>query len=263
MMMPPNKMRNRLSVPVMARLGAVAFFAFCLVGIFAGASAEAQEPTWVTDSFSGCRSWDPYGNYFTPTSYIWVGGCEGADNSAAGPGVVVMTDSYGVAVVPQKVTGKDNSDFLAYNENGSIAFESAHYGYPGPGHAGERMIVVSVADPSNCREFRYRDGETQLVGAFDDRTLHADPLYATATAIDEEVWTSLAPQKLIAAAENSLARGWTFGAALLYIKVIEFHPNSPEARAAQDGLARIKGEDPRMALLAQRLHMLVDSGTSL
>lgn len=247
----------------MARLRALVFLAFCLVGLFAGAAAEAQEPAWVTDSFSGCRSWDPYGSYFTPTSYIWVGACGGADNSAAGPGVVVMTDSYGVAVVPQKVTGKDNSDFLAYNENGSIAFESAHYGYPGPGHEGERMIVVSAADPSNCQEFRYLDGKNQLVGAYDDRTLHADSLYATTTAIDEEVWTSLAPQKLIAAAENSLARGWTFGAALLYIKVIEFHPNGPEARAAQNGLARIKGKDPHMAVLAQRLHMLVNSGTSL
>jgi hypothetical protein len=29
---------------------------------------------------------------------------------------------------------------------------------------------------------------------------------------------SLAPRKLIAAAENSLERGWTFGAALLYIR---------------------------------------------
>jgi hypothetical protein len=262
-MMPPNKMRNRLLHSVMARLRALGFFAFCLAGVFAGATAEAQEPEWVTDSFSGCRSWDPYGNYFTPASYIWVGGCEGADNSAAGPGVVVMTDSYGVAVVPQKVTGKDNSDFLAYNENGSIAFESAHYGFPGPDHEGERMIVVSAGDPTNCREFRYRGGENQLVGAYDDRALRADSLYATTTAIDEEVWTSLAPQKLIAAAENSLARGWTFGAALLYIKVIEFHPNGPEARTAQEGLTRIKEKDPHVAVLARRLHMMVNSGTSL
>ena len=77
---------------------------------------------------------------------------------------------------------------------------------------GERMIVVSAADPSSCREFRYQDGKNQLVNTYDDRTLRADSLYAATTAIDEEVWASLAPQKLIAAAENSLGRGWTFGA---------------------------------------------------
>jgi hypothetical protein len=174
-----------------------------------------------------------------------------------------MTDSYGVSVVPQKVAGKDNSDFLAYNENGSIAFESAHYGFPGPGYDGERMIVVSVVDPSDCREFRYQDGKTHLVSTYDDRTLHADSLYAATTAIDEETWASLAPQKLILAADNSLARGWSFGAALLYIKVIEFHPNSPEARAAQEGLARIKATDPHTAVVARLLHMMVNSGTSL
>jgi len=234
-----------------------------LVAAFIAAAAEAQEPGWVTDSFSGCRSWDPYGDFFTEKSYIWIGACAGPDNIAAGPGVVVMTDSYGVAVVPQRVAGKDNSDFLAYNENGSIAFESAHYGFPGPGHDGERMIVVSAADPSSCREFRYQDGKNQLVNTYDDRILRADSLYAATTAIDEEVWASLAPQKLIAAAENSLGRGWNFGAALLYIKVIEFHPNSPEARAAQDGLARVKAKDPHTAVVARLLHMMVNSGTSL
>ena len=125
------------------------------------------------------------------------------------------------------------------------------------------MIVVSAADPSSCREFRYQDGQSQLVNTYDDRTLRADLLYATTTAIDEEVWASLAPRKLIAAAENSLERGWTFGAALLYIKVIEFHPNSPEARAAQGGLARIKAKDPHTAVVARLLHMMVNSGTSL
>ena len=234
-----------------------------LVGAVTGTAAEAHEPGWVTDSFSGCRSWDPYGDFFTEKSYIWIGACEGPDNIAAGPGVVVMTDSYGVSVVPQKVAGKDNSDFLAYNENGSIAFESAHYGFPGPGYDGERMIVVSAADPSDCREFRYQDGKTNLVSTYDDRTLHADSLYAATTAIDEQVWTSLPPQKVIAAADNSLARGWIFGAALLYIKVIEFHPNGPEARAAQEGLTRIKEKDPHVAVLARRLHMMVNSGTSL
>jgi hypothetical protein len=234
-----------------------------LVGACVGTAAEAEEPGWVTDSFSGCRSWDPYGGVFTPASYMWVGACEGADNSAAGPGVVVMTDSYGVAVVPQRVTGKDNSDFLAYNENGSIAFESAHYGFPGPGYEGERMIVVSAADPSSGREFRYLNGKNHLVNTYDDRALHGDPLYLATTAIDEEVWTSLAPPKLIAAAENSLERGWSFGAALLYIKVIEFHPNSPEAHTAQDGLARIKAKDPHAAVVARLLHMMVNTGTSL
>src|SRR5262249_32482433 len=164
---------------------------------------------------------------------------------------------------PQKVTGKDNSDFLTYNESGSIAFESAHYGYPGRGHEGERMIVISAADPSNCREFRYLDGENHLVGVYEETTLHADSLYITTTAIDEEVWASLAPQKLIAAAENSLARGWAFGAALLYIKVIEFHPNDPEARAAKEGLAGIKARIPHIAAVARRLHALVNTGTSL
>jgi hypothetical protein len=259
----PNEVWNLLLRLLVAIHRPLAILALALVGAFAGAAAMAQEPGWVTDSFSGCRSWDPYGGYFSETSYIWVGTCEGADNIAAGPGVVVMTDSYGVAVVPQKVTGKDNSDFLAYNENGSIAFESAHYGFPGPGHEGERMIVVSAADPSTCREFRYLDGNNHLVNTYDDGTLRADSLYATTTAIDEAVWTSLPPQRLIAAAENSLARGWTFGAALLYIKVIEFHPNGPEARAAQDGLARIKEKDPHVAVLARRLHMMVNSGTSL
>jgi hypothetical protein len=240
--------------------------AILLLGLIApcmGASARAQEPGWVTDSFSGCRSWDPYGSYFTASNYIWVGVCEGPDNVATGPGAVVMTDSYGVAVVPQKVAGKDNSDFLAYNEAGSVAFQSAHYGFPGPGYADERMIVVSAADPSSCREFRYVDGENRLVGVYDDTTLHADSLYAKVTAVDEEVWTSLPPQKLIAAAEDSLARGWVFGAALLYIKVIEFHPNGPEARAAQDGLTQIKAKDPHMAVVARRLHMMVNRGTSL
>lgn len=217
----------------------------------------------MTDSFSGCRSWDPYGGSFTATSFLWVGACEGSDKMAVGPGVVVMTDTYGVAVVPQKVAGKDNSDFLVYNENGSIAFQSAHYAYPGPGHDGERMIVADAADPSDCREFRYQGGENQLVATYDDKRLHADPLYASATAVDEEVWTSVAPQKLIAAAESSLARGWSFGAALLYIKVIEFHPNDPEASAAQDGLTRIKARAPHIAVLARRLHMMVNRGTSL
>jgi len=262
-MMLPNEVRNLLLPPAMAIHRPLAILALVLIGAFVGAAATAQEPGWVTDSFSGCRSWDPYGGYFTETSYIWVGACASADNIAAGPGVVVMTDSYGVAVIPQKVTGKDNSDFLAYNENGSIAFESAHYGFPGPGHEGERLIVVSAADPSNCREFRYLNSENRLVGAYDEKTLHADSLYVTTTAIDEEVWTSLAPQKLIAAAEDSLSRGWTFGAALLFIKVIEFHPNAPEARAAQDGLARIKEQDPHVAVLARRLHLMVNSGTSL
>ncbi len=262
-MMPPNEMRNPRLRRGMEKRRPLAILALCLFGALVGATAAAEEPGWVTDSFSGCRSWDPYGGYFTETSYIWIGACAGADNSAAGPGVVVMTDSYGVAVVPQKVTGKDNSDFLAYNENGSIAFESAHYGFPGPVHEGERLIVVSAADPSNCREFRYLNGENRLVGTYDDRTLHADSLYVTTTAIDEEVWTSLAPQKLIAAAEDSLSRGWTFGAALLFIKVIEFHPDAPEARAAQDGLARIKEKDPHVAVLARRLHKMVNSGTSL
>ena len=239
-------------------------FAVLLLGLVgAVGGAAAQEAHWATDSFSGCRSWDPYGDFFDDKSYIWIGACEGADNIAAGLGVVVMTDSYGVAVVPQKVTGKDNSDFLAYNENGSVAFESAHYGFPGPGHDGERMIVVSAAAPSECREFRYQDGKSQLVNTYDDRTLRADPLYAATTAIDEEVWASLAPQKLIAAAENSFGRGWDFGAALLYIKVIEFHPNSPEARAAQDGLARVKAKSPHMAVVARLLHKMVNSGTSL
>jgi hypothetical protein len=217
----------------------------------------------VTDSFSGCRSWDPYGNYFTKANYIWIGACTGADNTAAGPGVVVMTDSYGVAVVPQKVDGKDNSDFLAYNENGSVAFESAHYGLPGAGQDSDRMIVIDAADPSSCQEFRYRNGTNQVVATCDDKALHADPLYATTTAIDEEVWTSLAPRKLIAAAQNALARGWSFGAALLFIKVMEFHPGSAEAQAARDGLARIKASDPHVAALARRLHMMVNRGTSL
>jgi hypothetical protein len=247
----------------MKRHRPLAILTLCLSAAFAGANAKAEEPRWVTDSFSGCRSWDPYGSYFTQANYIWIGGCEGDDNSAAGPGVVVMTDSFGVAVVPQKVSGKDNSDFLAYNENGSIAFESAHYGFPGPGHEDERMIVVSAADPSSCREFRYVNGGNQLVGVYDETTLHADALYLRIAAVDEEVWTSLAPQKLLAAAETSLARDWSFGAALLYIKVIEFHPNGPEARAARDGLARIKTKDPHVAVLARRLHMMVNSGTSL
>jgi hypothetical protein len=260
----PDEMRNPLLRMTMARkLQPLAVLLLGLIGAGPGQTAAAQEPGWVTDSFSGCRSWDPYGGYFASTSFIWVGACAGPDDIAAGPGVVVMTDSYGVAVVPQKVSGKDNSDFLAYNENGSIAFQSAHYGFPGPGREGERMIVVSAADPSNAREFRYLDGGNHLVDTYDERTLHADALYVTTTAVDEEVWTSLVPQKLIAAAEDSLARGWSFGAALLYIKVIEFHPNGPEARAAQDGLARIKAKDPHVAGLARRLHMMVNSGTSL
>lgn len=241
----------------------LARLAFCLGAFVGGSAADAEGAGWVTDSFSGCRSWDPYGNYFTQANYIWVGACTGADNTAAGSGVVVMTDSYGVAVVPQKVDGKDNSDFLAYNENGSIAFESAHYGLPGAEHDSDRMIVIDATDPSTCQEFRYRDGVNQVVATYDDKTLHADPLYATTTAIDEEVWTSLAPQKLIAAAQNSLARGWTFGAALLYIKVIEFHPGSADVQAARDGLARIKASEPHVAALARRLHMMVTSGTSL
>jgi len=262
--MQSNDKRNPPLRMTMARTArTLAVLVLGLIGAFVGTAAEAEEPGWVTDSFSGCRSWDPYGSVFTPTSYIWIGACAGADNSAAGPGVVVMTDTYGIAVVPQRVTGKDNSDFLAYNENGSIAFESAHYGFPGPGHEGERMIVVSAADPSTGREFRYLDGKNHLVNTYDDRALHGDPLYLATTAIDEEVWTSLAPPKLIAAAENSLARGWSFGAALLYIKVIEFHPNSPEAHTAQDGLARIKAKDPHAAVVARLLHMMVNTGTSL
>jgi len=260
----PNDMRNPLLRMSMAtRHRTLAVLMLGLMGACVGATARAQEPGWVTDSFSGCRSWDPYGSFFTPDNYIWVGACEGPDNNAAGPGVVVMTDSYGVAVVPQKVTGKDNSDFLAYNENGSIAFESAHYGFPGPGNEYERMIVVSAADPSSCREFRYVDGANHLVGVYDETTLHADSLYVGTAAIDEEVWTGLAPRKLIAAAEDSLARGWAFGAALLYIKVIEFHPNGPEARTAREGLARIKGSEPHLAALARRLHEMVNSGTTL
>jgi len=259
----PDHARILLSRQAMTIHRALALLAFCSIAAVAGAAADAQEPGWVTDSFSGCRSWDPYGGSFTATSYLWVGACEGGDNIANGPGVVVMTDSYGVAVVPQKVAGKDNSDFLVYNENGSIAFQSAHYAYPGPGHEEERMIVVSAADPSDCREFRYQDGENRLVATYDDKRLHADPLYASATAVDEEVWTSVAPQKLIAAAESSLARGWSFGAALLYIKVIEFHPNDPEANAAREGLARIKAREPHIAVLARRLHMIVNRGTSL
>lgn len=241
----------------------LAILPLCLGVAPAGAAADAREPGWVTDSFSGCRSWDPYGSYFSQASYIWVGACEGADNIAAGPGAIVMVDSYGVAVVPQRVSGKDNSDFLAYNESGSIAFESARYGYPGPGHDGERMIVVSAADPSYCKEFRFLNGASQLVATFDDRALQADRLHAATVAIDEEVWASLSPRKLVAAAEESLRRGWIFGAALLYIKTVEFHPNSPEARAARDGLADIKKNDPHLAVLARRLHAMVNSGTSL
>ena len=224
----PNDMRNPLLRMSMAtRHRTLAVLMLGLIGACVGATARAQEPGWVTDSFSGCRSWDPYGSYFTPENYIWVGACGGPDKDAAGPGVVVMTDSYGVAVVPQKVTGKDNSDFLAYNENG------------------------------------YVDGANHLVGVYDETTLHADSLYVGAAAIDEEVWTGLAPRKLIAAAEDSLARGWAFGAALLYIKVIEFHPNGPEARTAREGLARIKGSEPHLAALARRLHEMVNSGTTL
>jgi len=234
-----------------------------IIGVCLGDAAEAQEPGWVTDTFSGCRSWDPYGGFFNPTRYIWVGACEGPDNTAAGLGVVVMVDSYGVAVIPQRVAGKDNSDFLAYNENGSVAYESAHYAFPGPGHEAERMIVVSATDSPNCREFRYADGENHVVGACDEATLHADSLYITTTAIDEQVWASLAPQKLVAAADTAVARGWSFGAALLYIKVMEFHPNVREASAARAGLARVKAQDPRAAAVAQRLHKMVNSGTSL
>jgi hypothetical protein len=73
----------------------------------------------------------------------------------------------------------------------------------------------------------------------------------------------MAPQKLIAAAENARARGWGFGAALLYVKVIEFHPNGPDTRAAREGLARIKANEPHLAALARRLHEMVNSGTSL
>src|SRR5215813_10414691 len=131
--------------------------ALCLGISVGGGTADAQEPGWVMDSFSHCRSWDPYGNYFNKANYIWVGACTGADGIATGPGAVIMTDSYGVAIVPQKVDGKDNSDFLVYNEAGSIAFGSAHYGFPGSGHDGERMIVMDAVDPSNCREFRYRN----------------------------------------------------------------------------------------------------------
>ena len=257
-------MRNPLLRMGMAtRHLTLAVLVFCLIGACAGATTRAQEPGWVTDSFSGCRSWDPYGSYFTPANYIWVGACEGPDNNAAGPGVVVMTNSYGVAVVPQKITGKDNSDFLAYNESGSIAFESAYYGFPGPGNEDERMIVVGAANPSSCREFRYVDGANHLVGVYDETILHADSLYVGTAAIDEEVWMSLAPQKLIAAAENARARGWGFGAALLYVKVIEFHPNGPDTRAAREGLARIKANEPHLAALARRLHEMVNSGTSL
>jgi len=234
-----------------------------LIGAYPGEAIGAQEPGWVTDTFSGCRSWDPYGGFFNSSNYIWIGACEGPDNTAAGLGVVVMRDSYGVGVIPQRVTGKDNSDFLAYNENGSVAFESAHYAVPGPGHEGERMVVVSATDPSNCREFRYADGENHLVRAYDETTLHSDSLYVTTTAIDEEVWTSLAPQRLIAAAENANARGWSFGAALLYIKVLEFHPNAREVKEARAGLARIKAQDPLVAAIARRLHTMVNSGTSL
>jgi hypothetical protein len=148
-----NDKRNPPLRMTMARTArTLAVLVLGVIGACIGTAAEAEEPGWVTDSFSGCRSWDPYGSVFTPTSYIWVGACEGADNSAAGPGVVVMTDSYGIAVVPQRVTGKDNSDFLAYNENGSIAFESAHYAVPGPGHDGERMIVVRPGIPLPGRQ---------------------------------------------------------------------------------------------------------------
>jgi hypothetical protein len=174
-----------------------------------------------------------------------------------------MTDSYGVAVVPQKVTGKDNSDFLAYNENGSIAYESAHYGFPGPGNEDERMIVVSAADPSNCREFRYVDGANHLVGVYDETTLHADSLYVGAAAIDEEVWTSLAPQKLIAAAENSLGRGWPSAPRSCTSKSLSSVPTVLPKRAQHEGLARIKANEPHLAALARRLHEMVNSGTSL
>ncbi len=163
-------MRNSLLRIAMAiRHRTLAVLVLGLIGACAGATAQAQEPGWVTDSFSGCRSWDPYGSYFTPANYI----------------------------------------------------------------------------------------------IYDETTLHADLRYVRTAAIDEEVWTSLTPEKLIAAAENSFARSWTFGAALLYIKVIEFHPNGPEARAAQDGLAHIKTKDPRVAVMARRLHMMVNSGTNL
>ncbi|MGH6959483.1 MAG: hypothetical protein ACREE7_03275, partial [Dongiaceae bacterium] len=92
----PNEMRNSLLRMTMAiRHPTLAVLVLGLIGACAGATAQAQEPGWVTDSFSGCRSWDPFGSYFTPANYIWVGACEGQDNNAAGPGVVVMTDSYG------------------------------------------------------------------------------------------------------------------------------------------------------------------------
>jgi hypothetical protein len=236
-----------------------------LIGAIAGPAA-AQDPHWVTDGFSGCRSWDPYGDAFTATSFIWIGGCIGTDKTADGPGVALLASAGGVSVIPQKVAGKDNSDFLAYNAAGSIAFESAHYGFPGPGHESERMIVATAGTRSrilDCREFRDVNGKQAPVGTCDNQTLRNDPLFVTTTAIDEEVWTSLAPARLNDAAAAALARGWTFGAALVFIKVIEFHPDGPEARAAREALRHIVETDAKAVALAERLHRIVNTGISL
>jgi hypothetical protein len=113
------------------------------------------------------------------------------------------------------------------------------------------MIVVSAADPSSCREFRYQDGKNQLVNTYDDRTLRADSLYAATTAIDEEVWASLAPQKLIAAAENSLGRGWIFGAALLYHQGDRIPPQQRGSTRGPGWPHADQGEGPHTAVVAR------------
>src|SRR5262249_10860568 len=113
------------------------------------------------------------------------------------------------------------------------------------------------------QEFRDVAGKSQPVGTCDNRTLRSDPLYVSTTAIDEEVWTSLAPERLNDAAEATLARGWTFGAALLFIKVMEFHPNTAAARSAEEGLNRIGAKDARAVAVARRLHRVVNTGISL
>jgi len=251
---PSRRFISRVILPALGFIGA-------MIG-----QAAAQEPHWVTDSFSGCRSWDPYGDAFTATSFIWIGGCIGAEKTADGPGVALLAGAGGVSVIPQKVAGKDNSDFLAYNADGSIAFESAHYGFPGPGYEGERMIVATAGARSrivDCREFRDVNGKQAPVATCDNQTLRNDPLFVTTTAIDEEVWTSLAPARLNDAAGAALARGWTFGAALVFIKVIEFYPDGPEAGAARDALQHIGETDAKAVAQAERLHRIVNTGISL
>jgi len=246
-------------------IGCGGLLALVFIGSVAGPAA-AQDPHWVTDSFSGCRSWDPYGDAFTATSFIWVGGCIGTDKTADGPGFALLATGGGVSVIPQKVAGKDNSDFLAYNADGSIAFESAHYGFPGPGHESERMIVATAGARSrivDCREFRDVSGKQAPVATCDNQTLRNDPLFIRTTAIDEEVWTSLSPAQLNDAANAALARGWTFGAALVFVKVIEFHPNGPEAQVARETLQHIGETDAKVVTLARRLHRVVNTGISL